>query len=82
MNTTYNILSENDCLCCPAAPTSFKSMALPEEMLEYATIDGGVIEYVAGAQAVSKGNGIFIGGYFVGIPEISHSGVQQTLIRY
>jgi hypothetical protein len=82
MNNTYSILNENDCLSCPAASTSILSMALPEEMVEYATIDGSVIAYIACAHAVSKGNGIFIGDYFVGISDSSQSGICQPQIHY
>ena len=48
---------------------------------EFATIDGGVIDYQACEQAVSNGAGIFIGGYFVGVMEYTQCYSQQTFMR-
>ena len=75
MNSTYSLLNETDCL---TLPVTFK---YSDDLLEFATIDGGVVDYTACEEAVSNGEGIFIGGYFVGVAENSHCYVQQTFLR-
>ena len=37
-----------------------------EDLLSFSTIDGSMVAYKSGANAVSAGAGIFVGGYFVG----------------
>jgi hypothetical protein len=39
---------------------------LEEEGTDFSTIDGDVVTYTDGADAVNNGAGIFIGDYFVG----------------
>ncbi len=79
MKITYSILKESDCISQSVLPSSFISA---EDLIEFATIDGGVVDYYACEQAVSSGAGIFIGGYFVGGTEASQCYSQQSLMRY
>lgn len=81
MNSTYSLLKESDCLTRPVLPVTLSSAKYSEDLMEFATIDGGVIDYTACEEAVSNGDGIFIGGYFVGVAENSHCYVQQPFIR-
>jgi hypothetical protein len=81
MNSTYNILKESDCSSRSVLPVSFNLSFYSEDQIEYATIDGGVVDHYACEQAVSNGAGIFIGGYFVGVTDSSHCYSQQTLMR-
>ncbi|RDV15027.1 hypothetical protein DXT99_12160 [Pontibacter diazotrophicus] len=45
----------------PKADTGFE-----DDMLSFSTIDGSMVAYKSGANAVNAGAGIFVGGYFVG----------------
>ncbi|MBC5774942.1 hypothetical protein H8S95_12770 [Pontibacter sp. KCTC 32443] len=81
MNSTYSILKESDSLSRSVSPASFNGGLSSDDLMEYATIDGGVVDYYACEQAVSNGAGIFIGGYFVGVTEFSHCYSQQTFLR-
>lgn len=46
---------------------NFKKLAFEEDETECSTIDGEMINRSMGTDAVKKGNGLFIGDYFVGI---------------
>ncbi|WP_377489192.1 hypothetical protein [Pontibacter toksunensis] len=39
---------------------------IEEGMLSFSTTDGSMVAYRSGANALSAGAGIFVGGYFVG----------------
>jgi hypothetical protein len=53
-----------------------------DESEEFSTTDGEVIDSSAGSDAIKKGTGMFIGGYFVGILD-SLSGVAAApFLRY
>jgi hypothetical protein len=53
-----------------------------EAAIDFSTIDGEVIDSSVGSDAVKKGTGLFIGGYFVGILD-SFSGIGNTpFLRY
>ena len=61
---------------------SVRPVSQTDESLEYSTIDGEVINSTIGSDAVEKGNGLFIGDYFVGILD-SLSGVSKMpYVRY
>ncbi|NDK55988.1 hypothetical protein [Pontibacter fetidus] len=82
MNSTYSILKESDCLGQPNVPVAGLNISLqPDDLMEFATIDGGVIDYYACEEAVNTGAGIFIGGYFVGVSDFSQCYPQQTFMR-
>ena len=54
-----------------------------EDLPGYSTIDGGMVAYQSGANAVSAGAGIFIGGYFVGVAdEDALTGGNMPMIKY
>jgi hypothetical protein len=83
MNSTYSILKETDWLSQPNSPVpaGFNVSLQPDDLMEFATIDGGVIDYYACEEAVNMGAGIFIGGYFVGVSDFSQCYPQQTFMR-
>lgn len=81
MKSTYSILNESDCLSRHVLPASFAAALQVEDLVEFATIDGGVVDYYTCEEAVSNGAGIFIGGYFVGVTEASQCYTQQTFLR-
>ena len=81
MNSTYSILTESDCLSHPVLSASFNAALYQDDLVEFATIDGGVVDYYACEEAVNTGAGIFIGGYFVGVTDNSQCYRQQTLMR-
>ena len=83
MNATYSLLKESDCLNQPVVPApAYLHVSLQtDDLMEFATIDGGVIDYYACEEAVNTGAGIFIGGYFVGVTEFSQCYPQQTFMR-
>ncbi|WP_162426955.1 hypothetical protein [Pontibacter pudoricolor] len=81
MNLTYSILTECDCLSQPVLPASFNGTLHQDDLMEFATIDGGVVDYYACEEAVNMGAGIFIGGYFVGVTDFSQCYPQQTFLR-
>ncbi|MBB6611977.1 hypothetical protein H7F15_13080 [Pontibacter sp. Tf4] len=81
MDQTYSLTKEAGQPKGKAAATANKASELPDEALEFATIDGGVVDFYACEQAVSNGAGIFIGGYFVGVTEFTQCYTQQTLMR-
>ncbi|WP_299708250.1 hypothetical protein [uncultured Pontibacter sp.] len=59
-----------------------KAYTQVEAAIDFSTIDGEVIDSSVGSDAVKKGNGLFIGGYFVGILD-SFSGIGNTpFLRY
>lgn len=53
-----------------------------ESSREYSTIDGEVINRTDGSDAVSKGKGLFIGDYFVGIPDSLSGWAGAPHLRY
>lgn len=55
---------------------------LEEEVLDYSTIDGGVIASNTGRSAVDSGAGIFIGDYFVGVIDSFISSCNIPYVRY
>ncbi|WP_162055372.1 hypothetical protein [Pontibacter pamirensis] len=62
----------------PKADTGFD-----ENLLSFSTIDGSVVAYKSGANAVRSGAGIFVGGYFVGVAdEEALSGQSMPFIKY
>lgn len=81
MNSTYSLLKESDCNNRSVLPTPFNVGITSDDLMEYATIDGGVVDYYSCEQAVNDGAGIFIGGYFVGVTEFSQCYKQQTFKR-
>ena len=57
--------------------------AFDEGQFNFTTIDGNMMPYNAGTNAVSSGAGIFIGDYFVGISDDSmFSGNSMPCIKY
>lgn len=83
MNSTYSLLKETDCLIQPnlSASAGLHVSRQPDDLMEFATIDGGVIDYYACEEAVNTGAGIFIGGYFVGVSDFSQCYPQQSFMR-
>ncbi|MDX5419827.1 MAG: hypothetical protein LPK09_11475 [Hymenobacteraceae bacterium] len=68
---------------CLTSLSSKKSTGFLEaDEFEFSTIDGGVVTYDAGASAISRGAGIFIGDYFVGITENYELVSNQPFVRY
>lgn len=55
---------------------------LDDEVLDYSTIDGGVIASNTGRNAVDSGAGIFIGDYFVGVIDSFISSCNVPYVRY
>jgi hypothetical protein len=81
MNPTYSILTDSDCLSQPVLSASINLTLHQDDLMEFATIDGGVVDYYACEEAVNTGAGIFIGGYFVGVTDYSQCYPQQTFMR-
>jgi hypothetical protein len=74
--------AENAFLCAYVPVLSSKMTAFfDEEDIEFSTIDGDVVTFDAGSDAVSSGSGIFIGDYFVGITE-NYTSQQVPFVRY
>jgi len=63
---------------------SFVKISAPkeEEKAAFSTIDGSVITFNAGKNAVSNGAGIFIGDYFVGVTDQFLSICNTPFVRY
>ncbi|WP_439882272.1 hypothetical protein ACSX1A_03725 [Pontibacter sp. MBLB2868] len=61
---------------------SGKGQLQREEVFDYSTIDGGMVNHNAGSQAISNGSGIFIGDYFVGISDSYQSISNLPFVRY
>ncbi|WP_162055997.1 hypothetical protein [Pontibacter pamirensis] len=56
---------------------------LQEEPFGFYTTDGSVVAYKTGANAVSAGAGIFVGGYFVGVADDNAPiGNNMPFIKY
>ncbi|MFD2512519.1 hypothetical protein ACFSRY_01460 [Pontibacter locisalis] len=53
-----------------------------EEMFDFSTIDGGMVNHNAGSLAISSGSGIFIGDYFVGVSDSYQSISNLPFVRY
>ncbi|MER2997174.1 hypothetical protein [Pontibacter populi] len=81
MNSTYSILTESDCLSQQVLSASFNVALHQDDLMEFATIDGGVVDYYACEEAVNTGAGIFIGGYFVGVTDYSQCYSQLSFTR-
>jgi len=81
MKSTYNLLTESDCISRTAPAATYNTGLYNEDLMEFATIDGGVLDYYSCEQAVNDGAGIFIGGYFVGGTDASQCYAQQTFLR-
>lgn len=64
--------------------SSFLKRSAPkeEEKAAFSTIDGSVITFNAGKNAVSNGAGIFIGDYFVGVADHFLSICNTPFVRY
>ncbi len=57
--------------------------AFDDSHFNFTTIDGNMMPYNAGTNAVSSGAGIFIGDYFVGLTDDSmFSGNSMPCIKY
>ncbi|MBF9254884.1 hypothetical protein I2I11_16395 [Pontibacter sp. 172403-2] len=61
---------------------SKKATPTEEEKAAFSTIDGSVITFNAGKNAVSNGAGIFIGDYFVGVADHFLSISNTPFVRY
>lgn len=81
MNPTLSLLTTIDLPKRKLQEAEQHVAELPLDALEFATIDGGVVDYQACEEAVSNGAGIFIGGYFVGVTEFSQCYAQQSFMR-
>lgn len=56
---------------------------LEEDLIGFSTTDGSMVAYKSGANAVSAGAGIFVGGYFVGGAENNaFSDESMPFIKY
>jgi len=66
-----------------ASYMSRSDTASDEEQFNFTTIDGNMMPYNAGTNAISNGAGIFIGDYFVGVTDDSmFSGNNMPCIKY
>lgn len=81
MNSTLSLVTTIDLSKRKKQEPEQHLVEIPLDALEYATIDGGVVDYQACEEAVNSGAGIFIGGYFVGVTDFSQCYVQQTFMR-
>lgn len=66
----------------PARVFLKKQALKEEEKAAFSTIDGSVITFNAGTNAVSNGAGIFIGDYFVGVADHFLSISNMPFVRY
>ncbi|NEM97450.1 hypothetical protein [Pontibacter burrus] len=80
MESTYSLANKANQPKGKVAAPVYQAVEMPADVVDFATIDGGVIDYYACEQAVSRGAGIFIGGYFVGVTEFSQCYEQQTFM--
>lgn len=64
------------------APQPVNSTSQDDAGIEYSTIDGEMITSTDGTDAVSKGKGLFIGDYFVGILDCFASISNKPYLRY
>ncbi|MFD3003620.1 hypothetical protein ACFS7Z_24905 [Pontibacter toksunensis] len=53
-----------------------------EEQCGFSTIDGSVLAFNAGKNAINNGAGIFIGDYFVGLADSHFTDTAVPYIRY
>ncbi len=65
-----------------ASVFSRKQALKEEEKAAFSTIDGSVITFNAGTNAVSSGAGIFIGDYFVGGADNFLAISNMPFVRY
>lgn len=73
---------EGNCKTSGSVGYTGSKSAQDDESEDFSTTDGEVIDSSAGTDAVRKGKGMFIGGYFVGILD-TLSGVAATpFLRY
>ncbi|GAB3530510.1 hypothetical protein GCM10027443_11240 [Pontibacter brevis] len=60
-----------------------KAGALPnEDQYGFSTIDGSMVTFNAGTNAINNGAGIFIGDYFVGFADSCHTDADMPCIKY
>ncbi|MEJ8755741.1 hypothetical protein WG947_01925 [Pontibacter sp. H259] len=81
MKPTYSILTESEYFSQVSSSPGFNKGVFTEDLMEFATIDGGVVDYYSCEQAVNDGAGIFIGGYFVGVTDTTQRYVHQPSLR-